>query len=387
MANRSYFWGLTAILVYHLYQVNLLYNFDFDWCRQDASISQQQLRAPLPSSAAVDRGGSSTTTLITEPGGRRMQQYQLPSSRANFTCRISNVTYTFPQVPNFIVIGTQKGGTSALSALLDHHPWIESSYYFEPHFFDFNEVMNKHKNHLDDPKAMCEALKAYLLRNFNLKRFWRYPNLFAFEKTPAYVLTPNAYRRIKAVVPWAKIIVTLRNPVDRLISQHVMTYMRWWENRSFHETLAEDINVMRSEGFWLPSHDPLNSSFLGPPNQKLLKKYRTEGMLYRGLYAQQLQPWLEQYKYKEELYVVRYEELRDQPAKVLTEVLEFLGAPHYEFPEEVLSRNYSPKRITWRKSYKPDISSAVLDFLKRFYKPYNDELADLLGEEWRGVWD
>jgi len=116
MANRSYFWGLTAILVYHLYQVNLLYNFDFDWCRQDASISQQQLRAPLPSSAAVDRGGSSTTTLITEPGGRRMQQYQLPSSRANFTCRISNVTYTFPQVPNFIVIGTQKGGTSALSA-------------------------------------------------------------------------------------------------------------------------------------------------------------------------------------------------------------------------------------------------------------------------------
>jgi len=212
----------------------------------------------------------------------------------------------------------------------------------------------------------------------------------AFEKTPSYILTPNAAGRIKAIVPWAKIIVSLRNPVDRLVSQHKMTVSRKWENRSFQETLAEDINVMRQQGYYVPLDDPFNSSQLEPPKGRILSYYKTEGMLYRGCYARQLIPWLEYYKYGEDFLAVRYEELRDKPAKALTEVLDFVGAPHFDFPDDRLKKSYSPKGEHWGQSwinYDPEISQESLDYLKRFYKPYNDELADLLGESWRGVWD
>ena len=265
---------------------------------------------------------------------------------------------------------------------------MESSHYFEPHFFDFNEVMLHYKDRLDDEEAVCKVLRTYLQKNFNIKRLRKYPNLMAFEKTPSYILTPNAPGRIKAVVPWAKIIVTLRNPVDRLISQHKMTVMRKWENRTFEKTLAEDINVMRHEGYHLPLQDPFNATFLPPvkPGSRVLRRYKTEGMLYRGCYARQLMPWLEYYKLGTELLVIRYEELKANPSRVLNRVLDFVGAPRYDFPEDAINKSYSPRAKTWI-DYSPDVSDEATDYLKRFYKPYNEELVTLLGEEWRNVWD
>lgn len=239
---------------------------------------------------------------------------------------------------------------------------------------------------MDDPEVACKVLRTYLQKNYNLKRLRKYPNLMAFEKTPAYILTPNAPVRIKKTVPWAKVVITLRNPVDRLISQHKMTVMRKWENRSFHDTLAADVNVMRHAGFYVPSDDPLNSTQLDPPTNRELRKFKTDGMLYRGCYARQILPWLEYYQHGVDLHVVRYEEMRQDPNRVLNDLLYFANAPAYRFPDDVLNKSYSPKGKAWI-DYHPDVSSEALDFLKRFYKPYNDELADMLGERWRGVWD
>ena len=97
-------------------------------------------------------------------------------------------------------------------------------------------------------------------------------------------------------------------------------------------------------------------------------------------------PWLEYYTLGQDLLVIRYEELKEQPMKVLNELLDFVGAPRYDFPQDVVNRSYSPKGKTW-VDYAPNVTDQVRDYLKRFYKPYNDELADVLGEHWRGVWD
>jgi hypothetical protein len=211
----------------------------------------------------------------------------------------------------------------------------------------------------------------------------------AFEKTPSYILTPNAPKRIKSVIPWAKIIVTLRNPVDRLISQHKMTVARHWENRSFEETLAEDVNVMRFEGYHVPHDDPLNTTLLPDvqPGSHVLRRYKTEGMLYRGCYARQLLPWLEYYKLNSQLLVIRYEELKANPMKVLAEVQNFVGAPLYDFPDDAINKSYSPKAKTWDTTYVPDVKERTKEYIRQFYKPYNEELASLLGDHWRGVWD
>ena len=307
--------------------------------------------------------------------------------RRSLLCLLKQLSHNMDRLV-MTVIGTQKGGTSALSALLDQHPWMESSHYFEPHFFDFNDVMLHYRQRLDDEEAVCKVLRTYLQKNFNLKRLKKYPNLLAFEKTPSYVLTPNAPARIKAIVPWAKIIVTLRDPVDRLLSQHKMTVMRKWENRTFEETLAEDINVMRHEGYHVPQDDPVNATVLPPirPGSRVLRKYKTEGMLYRGCYARQLLPWLEYYTLGTELLVIRYEEMKANPIKVLNRVLDFVGAPRYDFPADAINKSYSPHSSSWI-DYSFDVSEEAKAYLRRFYKPYNDELAALIGDEWKNVWD
>lgn len=379
MENQSLVWILLCTLLFHIYQINVLQSFHI--LLDDIKLFTKRYNGQQ----------QATSEGLVSAARRELHEF-IPldlsqAIRRNHSCVRSNMTYVFPNAPAFIIIGTQKGGTSALAALLDKHPWLESSWYFEPHYFDQDEVMLYYEDRLDEPEAVCRILRSYLQTNFNLKRIWKYPNLLTFEKTPAYILTENAPRRIKSVVPWAKIIVSLRNPVDRLISQHKMEVSRELENRTISESLAHDINVLRHEGYYVPSEDPFNSTLLDPPSSDMLWDYKTQGMLYRGCYARQLIPWLEYYKHGEDLLVVRYEELRNDPSKVLDEVLSFVGAPSFDYHTDHLKKSYSPVDVSSTEQYDPDLSIEALDYLKRFYKPYNDELADLLGEHWRRVWD
>jgi len=134
------------------------------------------------------------------------------------TCTTDNWTISFPRVPDFIIIGTQKGGTTALSALLDYHPRISSSQAFEPHFFDKHGIVLTNRNNLADPDILCRIQATYAHTFFSLRRLLRHPDRLTFEKTPSYMLTPGVAKSIRSIVPWAKIIVTLRNPVDRCFS-------------------------------------------------------------------------------------------------------------------------------------------------------------------------
>ena len=109
----------------------------------------------------------------------------------------------------------------------------------------------------------------------------------------------------------------------------------------------------------------------------------------RGLYAQQLSHWLQHYELGRTLLVVRFERFSEDRAGVLADVTDFLRVPRLQLTEEragaVLERSYSPNR-RYEATHEP-LGNATLPYLRRFYRPYNDELADLLGEEWRNVWD
>jgi len=390
-SSSIFSWGFAAILVYHVCSFVLLFHNHnyYDNCAGGtgaAGGAGQQRMLDISSSCGSNCTRQQVQSL-SGIGSSALSQRSSNSNERQVSCTRWNYTYIFPKQPAFVIIGTQKGGTSALSALLDHHPWTQSSWYFEPHFFDFNSVMLQYRRRLADPEAKCKLLRTYLRKNYDIAKLRKYPNLLAFEKTPSYILTPNAPTRIKATIPWAKIIVTLRNPVDRLISQHKMTVMRRWENRTFAEHLAEDVNVLRHEGYWVPARDPMNTSRMNPPEPRPIRKYKTEGMLYRGLYARQLLPWLEHYRLGENLLVIRYEELKSNPRKVLDEVLDFVGAPRYDFPDDVVNKSYSPKSEFWLETYDPEITPELEAYLREFYKPYNGELADLLGDRWRDVWD
>jgi hypothetical protein len=114
-------------------------------------------------------------------------------------------------------------------------------------------------------------------------------------------------------------------------------------------------------------------------------------MLRRGLYAQQLKPWLDEFELSKDLFVVSHEKLLAQKRQVWHDILRFVGAPAMEMEMEAstMDKNYSPIKHNQNAVLRqgPLLSNATGAALQRLYRPFNDELADMLGESWRGVWD
>ncbi len=122
-------------------------------------------------------------------------------------------------LPNFLIIGAPRAGTTALHYLLQQHPEIFMSSNKEPHFFAFED------GELDlscpPDNTTIENLKQRSVLDLN-----SYEQLFSEvsdeqaigDASPLYLASPGAPRRIKALLPSAKIIAILRNPVDRAYS-------------------------------------------------------------------------------------------------------------------------------------------------------------------------
>ena len=136
--------------------------------------------------------------------------------------------------------GVQKGGTSALNALLKRHRRLIRSKYFEPHFFDRHPAMMDNmtkqllyklsgveqmyipekyniNNPYETPPLICDLREIYALSCFDLPRVMQHPVMLTYEKTPAYIFMDDAAKFIQTMAPWAKIIISLRHPVDRYV--------------------------------------------------------------------------------------------------------------------------------------------------------------------------
>jgi len=334
------------------------------------------------------------------------------SLNATITCSLMDGTdrnnVSFPLTPHFIIIGAQKAGTSALGSLLNLHPRLKSARR-EAHFFDESKYLLQNLNNLDNDEIMCRIRKNYYNK-------WQHKSgdrgkLF-FEKTPRYLIMPDVPELIEKVCPWKpKIIAILRNPIDRLQSHHKMNVerARGTAGLSLDEAIDAELDVLRNVGL---SHAPplgqisegreldqdgdqtLVAAFDIPGIslqeredivRKLYKDPRKSehSLIQRGMYAVQLETWLEHYTLGESLHVINYERLRSEPAQVWKEIQDFLQVPVHDLDESIFGKDYSPNKGSYRESF----PNATLVYLKRFYKPYNDRLADLLGEEWRGVWE
>jgi hypothetical protein len=95
---------------------------------------------------------------------------------------------------------------------------------------------------------------------------------------------------------------------------------------------------------------------------------------------------MEHFTLGESLKIIRYEVFKQNTTAVLQEIFEFMGAPPHGIKKEELETCYSLRKNQQNKTV-PPLTNETKAYLERFYKPYNDELADLLGEDWRGVWD
>jgi len=299
----------------------------------------------------------------------------------------NNETLTFPwRTPTFIIIGQHKCGTTALYSILREHPNLLPSTKFEPHYFDFKGkyIEERIKEGPGRKERLCAERYRYATDNFDIDQIMEDPNVMAtFEKTPSYFEFVNDPALIKSVVPDTKIILILRDPVERLQSHLSMTAL---EGLSIKEMKAGKVNEEKLDKFLNHVYRHKKMALHGKRPQDLRR-----APLFRGLYEQRIKKWLKYYELGESMLVLPYEDLRNEPQHVMDEIADFVGFPRYDFPSALMEKDLSPTirsrdgKLSGRKAT-TYISDELRADLYDLYTPFNDKLADLLGERFRGIW-
>jgi hypothetical protein len=237
-------------------------------------------------------------------------------------------------LPDFVVIGAQKSGTSFFYNLLTKHPSVKPAAVKEIHFFD---------------RHFARGVGWYR-RCFSASKRVDGQRTVTGEATPSYLFDPQVPERMAQVVPEARLIALLRNPVDRAYSHYRMQVRRGTEARSFEEATQEEEKTL-AEG-----------------RGKAVNK--TTSYLARGLYAEQLERF-SFFAARDRLLVVKSEDFFTRRLGVLGHVLRFLELPILE------SKDVQP---AGREPYEP-IDPATRRRLEEFFAPHNERLYDLLSTD------
>ena len=198
--------------------------------------------------------------------------------------------------PSFLIIGTQKGGSTSLYNYLVAHPSIQAASVKETHFFDYYAEKSHH----------------WYLSHFPLKRTKHLR--MSGEASPSYLFYPDVPERVRDILPNVKLIVLLRNPIERAYShyRHVCRY--GFEPLSFEEAVLRELQLRESPDFWA----------------RVIES-RREGRgqefycyFSRGLYASQLRRW-ESFFPREQQLILKSEDFFSNTAEVYARVERFLG--------------------------------------------------------------
>lgn len=205
--------------------------------------------------------------------------------------------------PDFLIIGAQKAGTSSLRSWLVAHPDVVPTRSKELHWFD--------RRYLDEPLRRYWA-EFPTRPGMALTRLVRRRRVVTGEATPAYLAHPTAPARVRAVLPDVKLVAVLREPVERAVSQYWMGLNNGEYAMTIEEALDEE-RVVRAEELARVARGE-------EPTAALL----TRGFVWRGLYADQLARWLDQFP-REQLLIVHFDDLARDPLAVYRRVAEFVG--------------------------------------------------------------
>ena len=245
-------------------------------------------------------------------------------------------------LPQFLILGAQRSGTTTLYKWMTQHPQIRPATKKEIHFFDLN-----YQN----------GVPWYRL-HFPLRSKLGSDRITG-EATPYYLFHPRAPERIRRVLPDVKMIVLLRNPVERAVSH----YFRGGAPRpggSAHrgspaprgKPAAAGAGEMQKDEFYFSETHHRHS-------------YKT-----RGLYAEQLKRYFDLFE-RRQLLVLSSEEYFADPEKALHVIFSFL-----EINAGFLPRKLVPQETKGRV---PTVPDSVYQALQKYFEPHNEILFQLLG--------
>jgi hypothetical protein len=175
------------------------------------------------------------------------------------------------------------------------------------------------------------------------------------EASPSYFDCREAPERLYGAFGQVKLIVLLRNPVDRAISHFYRLAGLNWEYRSFDRAIRDDLERLNRNPEYIIGEEPGN-------------------YLARGRYVEFIKNWLAFFP-REQLLILQSEDFYAGAAATVKQVLEFLDVPEYQLAEY---KNANPG------SYRP-VSESVRCWLSDYFKPYNQQLEEYLGRKFE--WD
>lgn len=249
-------------------------------------------------------------------------------------------------LPDFIIIGTPKGGTTSLYNYLIQHPNIYSAYRKEVDFFIhyYNFGINWYKSFF--PLSMYKFIIKILFK----KKF------ITGEASPSYMFDPNAPRRVSALLPKIKLIILLRNPVERAYSHYNMQVRRGWEPLSFEASIQKEQERIGCEIEKALKNENYNTFLI-----------QLFSYLSKGVYIKQIKNWVKYFS-KQQFLILKSEDFYDNPKNTLKKVYDFLNLPNFELNEYV-KYNYG---------IYDKINNKTKEKLIEYYSPYNKKLNQYL---------
>jgi hypothetical protein len=258
------------------------------------------------------------------------------------------------RLPDIIIIGARKGGTRALLEFLKIHPLVKSAgpeiHYFNRHYERGQEWYRQQMVPVE-PTQLCA------------------------EKTPGYFHTPEVPQRVMATVPDARLLLIVRDPVRRLVSDY---------NQFRTRNLDRGRDYPPFEDFVLRSDGRIDENY--PP-------------LRRSVYHEHFRRWLEVFP-KEQIHVVHGDRFITEPWAELQQVEEFLGLPPVITQDDFYfnatkgffcsqqRRSKGVWECTMRKCLskskgrpKLKVDDGVLQKLTDFFRSHNQIFNDLVGRD------
>lgn len=267
---------------------------------------------------------------------------------------VGSATSQWRDLPDFLVIGAKKGGTTSVANWLVQHPQVMSMFpraqrHKSPHYFDINYWRGPtwYRSHFPTRWARSVTRR-------------RTGGAVVGETSPYYLFHPAAPARIRETAPDVRLIAILREPVSRAHSNYWDRVVAGTEDLpTFEEALAaEQERTAGVTAEWLA--DPAHYSV----------HHDNHTYLARGRYAEQLRRYFDVFP-REQLLVLPLDALKADASAAFRRIEEHIGIDHHDV-------DLTPRNA--RDGY-PKIRPETRERLAAYYEPYNRELYDLLGED------
>lgn len=258
--------------------------------------------------------------------------------------------------PDFLIIGTKRGGTTSLFNYLVQHPGIlglypqprgkkSTDYYFADKFCEHSERWYRSHFHTDAYRRLLHSRLGY--------------RPLSFEASPYYVWDPRIAPRVRQVAPSTKAILLVRDPVKRAWSHYQERVQNGVEPLDFEDALSAEDDRLAGE----PERMAEDSSYHSTSWDWY--SYRR-----RGVYLPQVQGWHACFS-KEQLLVLRSEDLYRRTQATVDQICDFLRIARHGLPT---TRSYN---ATWRT--RDEAPEGAVRALRSHYAPHNAALEDYLG--------